>query len=252
MQGGLLWARLPGSLLSITLILLWCFPSGTAWPAPPVIPLEKLDDWQSEKANEVIQGYALSREVGPVYIQVDKALYEFLLERLEVAAAIARNLGLAKYRIRRLAQGFFYGDDGEGARGYIELLYADATSRIYFSQGRYESKLLPAVTGAALVIFSLNPQTPEQDQEGLQIKFQAYLKIDQRLLALLAKALRPFLGNVVDRKITKLFLVAGRASERLHHAPQSVYQQLNERRDLDAQTLELLKRHLFRRRPNPG
>ena len=207
------------------------------------VPLDLMDSYNAARVKAVLDKHTILRRVGPTRFTVSKEMYEFFIDHLDFGAAVARRLRLAKYCAIRLSEGKYYGDDGEGVKGTIELVYSSEGKRVYFSNGRFESRLFPTITGLVVVLLNYAPIT-DGGKEFVEQRFYAYIKIDQRVIALLTRILLPLLGNTLDRKIGKLLNVSAAVSERIHKEPGKLWEQLQSSNEFDPETLEVFKRVL--------
>src|SRR5262249_31692211 len=116
-----------------------------------VFPVQRVDpDWAC-KLQGIIQNHTTESRVGPVRAALSESMYRHLLDHPPFTAALMRRLNLGLYQSEGRGPGRFWGDDSEGTKGVVELVYEDATSRIYYLEGSHESRLLPHVTGKAVV-----------------------------------------------------------------------------------------------------
>lgn len=135
-------------------------------------------------------------------------LYVALVDAPEVTAAGARRLGLARYDVRRLGPGWYHADDGAGAQGEYHVLARERTRRVMFSRGHHVGRLLGTITGVALTDLRFEPHGGEVAQ-----RLTAWVVIDNRLAAMLARIFIPLFGQVADRKLQDAFRVTARVAE---------------------------------------
>jgi len=150
----------------------------------------------------------LTRQVDGERAHAPFDLYAALIDAPEVTAAGARHLGLARYDVGRLGPAWYRADDGAGAQGEYHVLVRDRTRRVMFSRGRHVGRLLGTITGVALIDLHLEPQDGYVAQ-----RLTAWVVIDNRIVAMLARLLIPIFGQVADRKLQEGFRVAGRVAE---------------------------------------
>jgi hypothetical protein len=135
-------------------------------------------------------------------------LYVALIDAPEVTALASRHLRLAPYAVRRLGPGWYHADDGMGAQGEYHVLARERTRRVMFSRGRHGSRFFGAITGVALTDLRFEPQGGYVAQ-----RLSAWLVIDNRFAAVVARLLIPFFGQVADRKLQEGFRVTARVAE---------------------------------------
>ena len=132
-------------------------------------PVEKLDpDWVC-RLYAIVDHYTTVSKVGPVRTGLSESLYRQLLDRPPLAAALIKRLDLGLYKSEARGPGRFWGDDGEGTKGIVQLVYQDRTSRIYYLEGSHDSRLLPNIAGKAVVFLRMDSVTDaDWDRSGGQ------------------------------------------------------------------------------------
>ena len=120
-----------------------------------------------------------------------------------VAAALVNRLELGLYKAEQRGPGRYWGNDGEGTEGLVELVYLDPRHRLYYLEGSHHSTLLPHVTGKAVVLLSMAPVKDSAGHEAVETTLVSYTRLDNRILAGLVSLLRPLVGRTVSRKLMK-------------------------------------------------
>ena len=117
-----------------------------------IFPVEKLDPEWACRLQPIINHYTTVSKVGPRRTDFSESLYRQLLDRPPLAAALINRLNLGLYKSEARGPDRFWGYDGEGTEGVVQLVYQDRTSRIYYLEGSHESRLLPNLAGKAVVL----------------------------------------------------------------------------------------------------
>lgn len=185
-------------------------------------PVSKVEKRWACPLQAIVEGYTTSNKVGPIAIPVPESLYLYLLDHPPIAAALINRLDLGPYKSEGRRPGLFWGDDGEGTSGILELVYQDRTNRIYYVEGTHESAILPLVTGKAVVFVRMNPVQDGQGKDAVDTTLVAYTKLDSRLLAGLVSLIRPLVGSTVERKLTRGVQVVTRLGEAMRQHPDRV------------------------------
>jgi hypothetical protein len=166
-------------------------------------PVEKLDpDWVC-RLYAIVDHYTTVSKVGPIRTGLSESLYRQLLDRPPLAAALIKRLDLGLYKSEARGPGRFWGDDGEGTKGIVQLVYQDRTSRIYYLEGSHDSRILPNIAGKAVVFLRMDSVKDADGIEAVDSTMAAYTKLDNRVLSGLASLLRPLIGGIVKRKLSK-------------------------------------------------
>lgn len=189
-------------------------------------PVELLDPVWTCKLQAIIQGYTTASKVGPIRTALSESMYRHLLDHPPFTADMIRRLHLGLYRSEARGPGRFWGDDGEGTKGIVELVYEDPTSRIYFLEGTHESRLLPHVTGKAVVFLRVGVMGDANGNETTDSILVAYTKLDNRVLSGLVSLLHPLVSRVVTSRLQKGVETVDRLGKVMRQDPQRVISEL--------------------------
>lgn len=165
--------------------------------------IERVDpDWAC-RLQEIIGHYTITTKVGPLRTGLSESLYRDLLDRPPLTADLINRLDLGVYKSEMRGPGRFWGNDGEGTEGIVQLVYESRTARIYYLEGSHESRLLPNITGKAVVFLKMDQVTDADGMEAMDSTMVSYARLDNRFLSGVVTVLRPFIGGTVKRKLTK-------------------------------------------------
>ena len=145
-----------------------------------------------------------------------------MLDRPPLAAALINRLDLGLYKSEARGPGRFWGDDGEGTEGIVQLVYQNRTSRIYYLEGSHDSRLLPNITGKAVVFLRMDQVKDADGIEAMDSTMVSYTKLDNRLLSGVVSLLRPLIGGTVKRKLSKGVETVNRLSILMRQHPDRV------------------------------
>ncbi|MGQ0696492.1 MAG: hypothetical protein ACT4OL_13095 [Nitrospiraceae bacterium] len=166
-------------------------------------PVEKVDPHWACRLEAIVGNYTTAGKVGPIRTSLSESLYRYLLDRPPLAAALINRLDLGLYKSEARGPGRFWGHDGEGTEGIVQLVYQDHTSRIYYLEGTHDSRLLPHISGKAVVFLRMNQVSDANGMEAMDSTMVSYTKLDNRILSGLAFLLRPLIEATVTRKLRK-------------------------------------------------
>jgi hypothetical protein len=142
--------------------------------------------------------------------------------------------------------GRFWGDDGEGTKGIVELVYADATSRVYLLEGTHEGRLLPHISGKAVVFLRKNVVRDRDNREAIDSTLVAYTRLDNRLLSGLVSLLRPLIGGIAGGKLKKGVETVNRLGMAMRQSPERVLTKASEPPALSDVDVAFLREELGR------
>ena len=128
--------------------------------------------------------------------------------RSEVTAAAARFRGIGSYEIQALDDDRYWASDGNGARGIAQVLRREPRRLVLLSRGEHTGPILGSISGSALTILNLEPRG-----DVVNPTLTAYVYIDNRVAAALARALIPSFGFLADRQLGEGLRVTAEVAE---------------------------------------
>ena len=185
-------------------------------------PIEKLDpDWAC-RLHAIIDNYTTTSKVGPLRTDFPESLYRQLLDRPPLIGALINRMDLGLYKSEARGPSRFWGHDGEGTGGIVQLVYQDHTCRVYFLEGSHDSRLLPNIAGKAVVFLKMDPVKSADGMEAVNSTMVSYMKLDNRVLSGLVFMLQPLIGGAVSRKLGKGLETVNRLSFLMRQHPDRV------------------------------
>jgi hypothetical protein len=223
---------------------LWMFatflPSASGATERFPVPIESLDEKGREKVEGLLRDHTIMRSPRMEHPILNRPLHQFLLDRPDVGAALARILRIGTYTITPTGTDQFRASDPEGLEGELEILYRDAVSRVYFAHGIAEGGIL-RVRGKVVVCQESRYGTTAVGQERVATQLTIYAKIENPVLAFLVKILSPFIGGMVDAKITKAQGVVRQVSELMVQDPYETYTRIAQSNQLAPEDLATVR-----------
>ncbi|MDF0643747.1 MAG: hypothetical protein P0111_06920 [Nitrospira sp.] len=230
-----------------------CWPAGPARSEACAVPAEhagltfpvdKVDAAWICRLQPVVGDYTTANKIGPVRTALTEALYTYLLDRPPTAAALINRLDLGLYKADTRGPGLYWGNDGEGTEGLVHLIYHDRTSRIYFLEGTHHSRLLPSLTGKAVVLLRMNAVREPEGTQSMDTTLVSYTRVDNRFVAGLLSLLRPLIGGTVERKLVKGLQTVNRLGLEMRRHPDRVLFEAMDPPALDAADIAFLRQAL--------
>src|ERR1700704_1302251 len=137
-------------------------------------PVEQIEAHWACRLQPIISHYTTENKVGPLRTPLPEAVYLYLLDHPPMTAVLVNRLGIALYRSEMRGSGRYWGNDGEGTEGIVELVYQDRTSRVYYLEGSHDSRFLPLITGKAVVLLRMNQVTDSNGVEAMDSTLISY------------------------------------------------------------------------------
>ena len=209
-----------------------------------IFPLEQVEASWACRLQPIISHYTTMSKLGPLRTRLPETVYAYLLDRPPMAAALVNRLGIAPFQSQMRGPGRFWGYDGEGASGIVELVYQDRTSRVYYLEGSHNSRFFPLITGKAVVLLRMNQATDSNGVEAMDSTLVSYTRLDNRWLAGIVSFLRPVAGSAVKRKLAKGVDTVDRLSQVMRQQPDRVVSEATKSPALSSDEVAFLKHAL--------
>ena len=208
------------------------------------VPLEQVEASWACRLQPIISHYTTANTLGPLRTPLPETVYVYLLEHPPMTAFLVNRLGLAPYQSEMRGAGRYWGNDGEGAEGIVELVYQDRTSRVYYLEGSHVSRFLPRITGKAVVLLRMNQVTDSNGVEAMESTLVSYTRLDNRFLAGIVSFLRPLVGSAGKRKLAKGVDTVNRLSQMMRQQPDRVMSEATKSPALSSDEVAFLKQAL--------
>jgi hypothetical protein len=189
----------------------------------------------------VIDHAVFERTVKGLTFRSRESAYLYFLEHPDFAAAVARALKVAQYRVEQRSAVTYWGDDARGVKGLLEIVYADARKRVVYAQGTYDTKWLPRIYGRIVLVLDFAHQTNSDGHTYVTNDVTGYLRVDNAFLDVLARLVGPIVVGAVDRKVARSVGIAAKVSERAYDDPKGFLQVLQESPEIDRDHLAALR-----------
>lgn len=178
-----------------------------AWP--PFVPSrEELPPGVAKKIEKVWGNPTLRRTVHGQPAPVPFEVYALFIDTPDLTAAAARHLDLAKWDVRTVEPDVYEADDHEGAHGAYRVLVHEHHRRVILSWGEHRGSILGTIAGSSLNVIDL-----QEASDGVEPTLTAYVLIENRAAAILARSLIAVFGWAADDKLMRGFKVTAKVAQ---------------------------------------
>lgn len=195
----------------------------------PQAPLRLLDfEIEDAAVRRVAEEYTISRALEAVRFVGRREHEEFLLERLPLAAALARHLHppLEPYNVTEKGPGLYDVDDRGALRGHLRLIARAPGRRVYFAEGQFVSLAHVIRFSGAMVITLRYAEEKAPGEAALRNEPHLYVRIDNVLVHGLMKFLSPLIHGIIDRRVATLAAAAETVSARITKDPAGLHREM--------------------------
>jgi hypothetical protein len=193
---------------------------------------------------EVVERYTLTRHLQPVTFLGTVRATEWLLDRPQLAAALARHLypPLEQYHVAMRDDGSFAVNDLGTLRGTLRLVAQGPNRRVYFCQGQFRS-LAHILQLQGSMVFTLEYRNVRQDENpGVEVTPQLYVRLDNALAHGMLKILAPLVHATIDRRVANLTGATRVVGERIARDPEGLYREMRTWPDIRPGDLEAYRK----------
>jgi hypothetical protein len=208
------------------------------------IPWASLDSVFQQRIREVTEHAIFYRDLHGIQVRSSPMVFDYLIDHPDFAATAGRVLGIVKYRIVKEREGLFWGDDAHGATGTFELMHAEAGKRVYLATGAFVKRFLPTIRGRIVLIIAFEPTTDHAGETSVINHVRGYLRIDNRILGILARIARPIVGPIVDKKVLRTYAAASKLTAQASHDPAGLLRSLETSPEIQKEELLEFRRVL--------
>lgn len=212
--------------------------AGEAAPDSKLLPLDKLSEKSQKLALSVTRQPTFELDLGPHSLEGSKAIFEYLLDHLEVCAIAGRALQVCSYKSLRETDGRLFGDDGEGATGHLSFLYEADGKRIFFVDGQQNG--IFTVGGHSLGALDYAP--PTDAKSNLEYNLHLWIRVDNRFFAFLSRLFLSKSKSTATSQFTKMLGIPVGVTQKIHDDAKAVIVAFDALDEKERETLKNLRK----------
>jgi hypothetical protein len=203
--------------------LLLALVSGVAAAGAALPP--DLPSAQRTRLEAITQTASVSTRVEADPFAARPDVFQFLLDHPEFATRVTRVLKVARYRIWREADGLHI-DDGWGAVGRFDIVYAASGTRVMYARGVYQKRFLPDIHGEAVVMIEYAVRPGADGRAMIAPVVTGFVKLDSGFLAAALKVVTPIARAKADREARQLVKVFAKVTQAIDEQPAALVRDL--------------------------
>lgn len=203
------------------------------------IPLAKIDPQFRPAVAEVIGEPTIFRRMPTSVIDCRPELFTFLAQNPEVMVEIWRHLGVSQVTLTRIDERTCKISDGAGTTGTIivveQTCEEGAQNRIVMlANGSFSGKpFQQPISAQCVFVLTSGSKEETNGRRFVAARMDAFIKLDRMSLALVAKAVHPFVGQTADRNFTDTMLFVSNLSYTAEKRPEAIEQVAIDMKNLD-------------------
>lgn len=203
------------------------------------IPLAKIDPQFRPAVAAVLADPTIFRRMPTSVVDCRPELFTFLAQNPEVMVEIWRHLGVSQVTLTRLDERTCKLSDGAGTTGTIivveQTCEEGAQNRIVMlANGSFEGKpFQQPISAQCVLVLTSGSKEETNGRRFVAARMDAFIKLDRMSLALVAKAVHPFVGQTADRNFTDTMLFVSNLSYTAEKRPEAIEQVAIDMKNLD-------------------
>lgn len=230
-------------LAPATVTLLVALATSAVAGVPALLLPSGLPEPADLRVRRVAERASVAGRVTGDAFQVRPAVFEYLLDHPEFATHVTRALDIGPYRVWRQADGLWL-DDGRGAVGRFEIVYAAHGTRVVHLRGAYKPALLPSIQGQAVAILEYAALPAAGARVVVTPTLTGFLKIENALVELASRVLSDVAAAKAERLARRVVRDAAKTARAIEEDPARVRAELARRPDVPAAELAAFTRLL--------
>lgn len=187
-----------------------------------LLPWPELSRDYRRRVRQVVRNADSRIPLREVRVKSTAAVYEFLFDRLDVAACMVRLLELGPYRVRRTEGGkSFRLKNGVGVELLLTDVYSSRGRRVFYARGFYAGSLLPRLDAQAVIDLRFRPV-----EEALQTGGTLYFQVTDPFYGAVWSVFGPLAEGILHEELAGFVECAQALSEEISRNPRRVYRRM--------------------------
>lgn len=224
----------PGAIALLGLVLVlpaegWAALLATPPPkvAARLVALDTISEEHQQAVEDLLGSNPLLIRIGTGPFRTTARVYDYLLERLPLAATLSRTLELGPYVVESTGPGAYWSTDQRGLEGTFKELVAADGQRVYLAKGRYDGRWLQGVTGRAIIVVRYGPTALGDGATAVENTVHCLVRFDNPFLQGMARIIGSVLQGLMEGKLRRAIGSAKALSELMASDPQAVYRAIS-------------------------
>ncbi len=206
--------------------------------------LQKVPDGYLKEVKFLLENYTVKRKWEGFSFKSKESVLAFLLDRIPLAASMARSLKLSRYIVEKNGDNSYHLDNQNGLTGTFKLVYSEGNTRIYRGEGEYNGWLIRGLKGWGFTYIHYRENV--KDGETYVVNdFYSYFHVEESFTALLIKVVDTILRMLADKEINQSIEAARVLSETLAKEPQRLYEKMREDKFVTKAELEEFRKEFL-------
>lgn len=199
------------------------------------ISYELLADNRREEVREIVATHTISRFFKDIEYETDKSILKFLMDHPVFLAATLKAMKIRDYLVEHGTNGMYVFNDRKGIAVKFEVTYSAPGKRYYYGFGGYHGFILK-LPGRGALFFEYREVGGNPPRTW--VNAYVYTRVDNIVLGILLKILKPIIIPLMDKKIYKFIDETRKLAREITTHPEKVYQVVKESGYADKKELE--------------
>ncbi len=227
------------NLFIILLVFLVC--NGISYGTEPekdfkfVIDYDPLLEGKQKEVKEIVEQKTVIRYLRGIEFKIDESIMMFMVDNPVFLSATLRAMEIGDYVIEHEKDVTYSYDDGKGLGGKYDVVYSEQGERYFYGAGKYEGLILKLI-GKGLVLTRF--YTKQNYPHRIYLDANVYAKIENLVLRVLMKILKPIVIPLIDGKINRFIKDLHGLLEEITSHPEKIYKKIKESGHVNDKDLE--------------
>lgn len=199
---------------------------------PPAVPPH-----EASRLREVTERASVAGRVTGKTFVLRQGVFDYLIDHPEFATHLTRALDVGNYRVWRTSDGLWL-DDGGGAIGRFDVVYAAAGTRVVYLRGAYKAGMLPAIKGRAVAVLEYHVEPAADGRSLISPTLTGFVRIDNVVVAALSRILKSAATAKAEKLARRVVGDFAETAEKIEENPARALDELRRRPGVPAGELE--------------
>lgn len=173
------------------------------------IPYRRMSQGAQRRAADLIEQASQYRRMPCLQYEVDRHIYQYLINHPDVAIATWRAMGISKLQMNQTDAFSYEADAADGSEGIADVLWRDGNQCLFLVQGIYKSPILPNPIRASALVWLRYRFVESHDGKTLvNQQVETFVHFPSAAIDTIARLASRVTNAILDRNVFEVSLYA--------------------------------------------
>lgn len=184
------------------------------------LPLATLPPDARQKAQQIIQGLGLYRQLPTLSFETDPQVHHFLVKNPVTSVSSWRAMEISRLMMKQTGPATYFADAGDGSVGAVEVWKCTAEDTLIYCDGAFKSPLLTKpIIARSLMRLKARFYTDDNGRPRVEHTGDVFVEFPSQTVETVAKVISPVSYSIADRNFKQLSLFVHLMSQAMTRHP---------------------------------